>query len=576
MALTNLVRVNTDGTVDLTGNPFAGANNPVLALALQPDGKLVAGGQFTVMNTTPRSFVARVNTDGSVDGSFDPGTGANGAVRAVAVQSDGKILIGGDFTVVAGVARNHVARLNANGSLDLSFDPLVGPDNTVNAITLTAAGQAVIGGTFASVNGTPRGRLARLMTGGTNDPAFLALDSGMDDYVSAIALQADGRLVVGGGFTVVNGLARYRVARLNADGTLDSTINFGTGADSPVNAALVQTFDDRIVLGGSFTNFNGTAEDHLVRVNGRDNSGSGVLAFSAATYSVAESGPTVTITVNRLVGLAGSLTGVFTNLGGTAVQGVDYLLPITNLTFVGGQNTTNLVLQIPDTAGTNVNRVATLALITASANATNTAQLTIVDNDSLLNFTLAGYSVVENAGVATISVARLGGTANAYSVQYATSNGTALAGIDYTNTTGVLNWADGDASVKTFTVGIIDNLVTNSARSLNLSLFGATNQTVGAAVTLSGQTNATLAIIDNEQGAGSITFSAASYSISEAGTNLLITVVRSNGILGSVSVTYGTPERHRAGGRELHQCGRGLHLGQRRRQRAYLQRGHRG
>ena len=277
---TNLTRLNTDGTVDTGYNPFAGANNPVLALALQPDGKVVAGGEFNLVNTTVRNFVARLNTDGTLDAGFNPGTGADARVRALAIQGDGKIVIGGDFQVISGTARGRVARLNSDGTLDTGYGSgLSGADNSVNTIALTAGGQAVIGGAFQTVNGTGRNYIAQLTTTGALDGTFDP-GAGMDAFVSAVAVQGNGRVVVGGGFGLVNNQVRGHVARLNANGSLDPQINFGTGTEDVVNTVLVESYDDRLILGGQFTNYNGTVVDRLVRINGRNNAGAGTLALA--------------------------------------------------------------------------------------------------------------------------------------------------------------------------------------------------------------------------------------------------------------------------------------------------------
>ncbi len=529
--------IGQDGTDLAVYNIGFGPDAAVNALALQPDGRLIVGGAFQTLDTVVRPFIGRLNPLGEVDLSFNPGSGPNGTVRAVALQPDGKVVIGGDFTTVNGTNRNYIARLNANGSLDTTFNPGGGFDAQVNALALDALGRIVVGGSFQQFNGRSQAWLTRMDASGALDATFNP-GSGPNDYVATITVTGDGHIIVGGGFTAYNGIPAGSAVRLNANGSLDGTINLGTGAEAPVLASLEQSFDRRVVLGGAFQSFNGVAADRVVRINGSGNPGSGVLAFSAPAYTVAESGGAVTVTVNRLGGLSGVLTGVFTNLGGTAVLRTNYTLPTTRLTFVDGQYSTNLVLTIVDDLLDNLDRLATLGVI--SAGVTNTAQLTIVDNESVPNFVLASYNVLENAGVAVISVARLGGAADAYSVQYATSNGTAMAGVDFTSTNGVLNWADGDAGAKTFTVGIIDNQVINSVRALNLALFGATNQTLGTAAPMSGQTNATLVILDNESGPGFLGFTAAAYTVGESGTNVTITVTRTNGILGAVSVNFAT------------------------------------
>src|SRR5262249_6012375 len=150
-------------------------------------------------------------------------SGANDAVFSVAIQSDAKVLIGGYFTKVNGVNRNRIARLNANGTLDTSFqNGLAGADSGVYSIAVQTDGKLVIGGLFTTVNGVSRHQIARLNQNGTLDTEFLRGLSGADSTVVSVALRRDGRVLIGGFFTKVNDVNRGPVAQLNGDGTLDS------------------------------------------------------------------------------------------------------------------------------------------------------------------------------------------------------------------------------------------------------------------------------------------------------------------------------------------------------------------
>src|SRR5690606_5239549 len=103
----------------------------VIASSLQSDGKVVIGGAFSSINGTVRDRIARLNTDGSLDTTFNPGTGANDLVTSISIQSDGKIIIGGWFIFYNGTAIKRIARLNTDGSLDNTFDPGTGADYDV-------------------------------------------------------------------------------------------------------------------------------------------------------------------------------------------------------------------------------------------------------------------------------------------------------------------------------------------------------------------------------------------------------------------------------------------------------------
>ncbi len=248
-ARNDIARLNADGSVDSTFNPHA--NFDVRALAVQADGKILLGGQFTTLanGATARNSIARLNADGSVDSTFDPN--ANSTVLALAVQADGKILMGGQFTTLANgaTARNHIARLNADGSVDTTFDP--NANSTVHALAVQADGKILLGGQFTTLaNGaTARNRIARLNADGSVDSAF---NPNANSPVLALAVQADGKILMGGNFTFLAGgaTARNSIARLNADGSVDST--FDPNANGTVVALAVQ-LDGKILMGGVFT-----------------------------------------------------------------------------------------------------------------------------------------------------------------------------------------------------------------------------------------------------------------------------------------------------------------------------------
>ncbi len=132
----------------------SGINNTAIALVQLPDGKVIVGGNFDVVAGVRRNKIARLNVDGSLDTSFTNGSGVdgNGIVWSVAAQSDGKVLIGGEFFSVNGVQQSFMARLNSDGSLDTAFSPQI--SDRVLAISVQTDGKIVIVGDFQSVNGS--------------------------------------------------------------------------------------------------------------------------------------------------------------------------------------------------------------------------------------------------------------------------------------------------------------------------------------------------------------------------------------------------------------------------------------
>lgn len=366
----NIARLNADGSLDTTFlSSGVGANGDVSAIVVQPDGKVVICGDFTTFNGSARNRIARLNSDGTLDFTFlATGSGANFGVNAAALQSDGKIVIGGRFTTINGTTRNRVARLNSDGTLDASFLAAgSGVNGEVFALALQSDGKTVIGGFFTSVNGTARNGIARLNSDGTHDNAFLATGSGVNNSVFAVAVQSDDRIVIGGLFTNVNGTERNGAARLNPDGNLDmSFLAAGSGANAPLYAIALQS-DGKIVIGGSFTNFSGTARDGIERLNANGSVDTSFLVSGSGANNIV-----------RCLGLQSDgkilLGGAFTTVNGAVRTGIARLDNIGNLDSAGtvvARNDVAAVALQPDGkiviggtftgfAGTGRNRMARL------------------------------------------------------------------------------------------------------------------------------------------------------------------------------------------------------------------------
>lgn len=203
---------------------------------------------------------------GDLDSSFTPGTGANDSVFSMDIQSDGKILIGGVFTSYNGTTRNHIARLNTDGSLDTSFDPGVGPNGHVISMEIQSDGKIIVSGNFTTFAGVSSPSIARLNTDGSVDTSFVATGTGLDTYAYDIRIQSDGKIVIGGQFTAYNGTARSRIARLNTNGSLDTSFDPGTGPNNEVHTVAIQS-DGKIIIGGIFNAYNGVTTKIIVRLN---------------------------------------------------------------------------------------------------------------------------------------------------------------------------------------------------------------------------------------------------------------------------------------------------------------------
>jgi len=309
-------RLNPDGSLDsafnttaLTTQPFSADN--VMAIVLQPDGKIIVGGNFRYLNSNnaQRFGFARLNSDGSLDSSFDfnQGLGTQGfGALALALQPDGKILFG--FGTSSSFPRRGIARLNANGSLDLSFNAIFLGVATANRLLLQPDGKVIAAGGFDFTGfNTTNEILARFNSDGTRDntftdifPSSVALNP---NTIYDFALQPDGKIVIGGGFHLISPAVRNHIVRLNQDGTLDTSLDSGANAQlsESVYTVALQTNaaqSGKIVITGNFRAANGqsqsfagqSAED-ILQLN---NDGSRDPLFTS-------NGPGFTLTVNSLI-----------------------------------------------------------------------------------------------------------------------------------------------------------------------------------------------------------------------------------------------------------------------------------
>src|SRR5690606_4797228 len=200
-----------------------GVNESVSSIVTQPDGKVLVGGNFTMFNGQPQNRIMRLNPDGSLDTTFDVGTGIENYMGelTIALQPDGKILVGGHtiITYDGQTLNKRIIRLNSDGSLDTSFEEIMGGSGGyIKTITLQPDGKILIGGWF----GGPLRNFNRLNSDGSVDATFLG-DTGFDvfGYVYSSAIQADGKIVVGGTFTKYNTYYRNGILRLHGDETAD-------------------------------------------------------------------------------------------------------------------------------------------------------------------------------------------------------------------------------------------------------------------------------------------------------------------------------------------------------------------
>jgi len=225
LARSGIARLNIDGSVDPSFNPSYGQDT-VFPMVVQPDGKILAGGYFSMSGLIVN--FARLNANGSVDTTFSLGGNelVSAHVGGMTLQQDGKILMNGRF-VFSGTNRDFlgVLRVNSDGSIDPDFVSTNTIAGYINSFVLQPDHKLIVGGRAASVAGINPGGITRLNPDGSFDATF-SPRIGPEGDVFAIALQPAGAIIVGGSFSTVNGLPRYRLAQLNSDGSLVGSVEF--------------------------------------------------------------------------------------------------------------------------------------------------------------------------------------------------------------------------------------------------------------------------------------------------------------------------------------------------------------
>ena len=482
------ITIQEAGAEDLTFAPPA-FNSAVGRLIVQPDSKAVVVGNFDAEDPITSAGIIRMDESGAQDTSFNQGPGGSPEItevgrlqfNAIARQSDGKLLVGGAFTSLRSVNRNRIARLNVDGTLDNSFDAGTGPNADVKCIVVQPDGRILVGGEFTTWNGGARKALARLNEDGTLDATLANLDTVVDFFsgfeaVNAIALQPSTtapfyRILAGGDFyrpSTGSGFHFGIVALNPLNGARDTAFDVTYGAHTagkngegnPVSSILVQP-DGKVVVGGQFGGFNNVTCGHFIRLNSngtydttfKTNAGAGLIGSGFADVSdIVMQGDGRLIFAGHFATASGVSQPCIARYLGTGAFDSTFRasVPLSG-SIVGAyalamQPDGKVILGINGAGAGNVVK----RFFTAQP------QL-----PSVIGFTSTTATALEGPGT-SIVVERLGGSLGEVKVFYSTVNRTAEAGTDYTAAEGVLTWASGDSTPKTISINVADDGVVES------------------------------------------------------------------------------------------------------------------
>uniref|UniRef100_UPI0037524921 T9SS type A sorting domain-containing protein n=1 Tax=Flavobacterium sp. TaxID=239 RepID=UPI0037524921 len=297
-----IARLNTDLTLDQTFS-FIG-NQGAKDLAIQSDNKIVVATWWNANFGGTSVGVNRLLVDGDVDTTFNNGGAgvtalsgySNNWGHACALQTDGKILLGGDFYYYNGIQRLGIVRINTNGSIDTSFNPIVLNTyyrSVVTGITIQSDGKIILLGFFSPPTaGATQKNIIRLNSDGTIDTTFLAGDTAgslvynvdlsvsLYSPIAKAVIQPDGKIIIAGAFNKYNGSNVKCLVRLTSTGAIDTSFNTTTGVERAINELILEPTTNKPIIGGEFTLFGTTAVKKLIRLT---TTGALDTAFSIGT-----------------------------------------------------------------------------------------------------------------------------------------------------------------------------------------------------------------------------------------------------------------------------------------------------
>lgn len=464
--------------------------------------------------------------------------GSQGTVSVQLDTADGSAHGGPDFQTTTSILTFPDGVTSASVSIPVFDDYLLEGNESFNVVLQSPTGGAVLGN-----------RTNAVVTIVDNEKAT----AGAFQFISsAVTVSESGRyatVLVGrvGGKTG-EATVHFQTQNGSAVGGTDfaptnTTLRFANGQSSVIvpiritDDSLVKSNQNFIVVLDSPTGGAALGTNRIARVNISENDRGGVISFSSSTYTTNENAGFALIRVNRTGGLAAGVTVHYATEDGTAVAGQDYYATNGMVTFGANELTQTIVLPIKNDLVAEGDETVQLHLTSPGGGATlgtiSNAVLRILDDESSVGFTNATYSVTESGPVITLNVIRSGAKTTSVSVDFATVNGTAIAPGDFRENHGTLVFPP-NVTLKTITIPIVNDTLAEGNEKFRVVLSNPQGGTQLGAIS-----NTEVTIVENDT-AGTIQFSAASYSATESAGKAVVTITRTGGTASGVSVVFTT------------------------------------
>jgi len=398
--------------------------------------------------------------------------GRNGAASVEYATSNGTAIAGDDYVATSGTLTFADGEMSKTFTITILDNSIIENDKTVNLILTNVTGATAgdpMQSTLTIINDDATVQFTQTdYTVSENDGAATITVSRMgysDSIISVDYSTNDGTAIAGSDYITASGTLTFIAGEMSKTFTITILNDGNVESDKTVNLTISNPTG-----GGTL----GNPETAVLTILNDD----ATLQFAQPNFVGLESAGEATITVSR-IGYSNSTVSVdYTTSDGTAIAGSDYITASGTLTFTAGEMSKTFLITILNDGDTEDDETVNLTISNptngASLGIPEEATLTIQDDGSTIQFAQANFIAPENAGAVTITVTRAGDDIGEMSVNYATSDGTAIAGSDYITASGTLTFMAGETN-KTFTVTVLNDANSESNEVVNLTLSNVTN-----------------------------------------------------------------------------------------------------